>query len=75
MTRPVLQTRIIGMTPDSRDLMRPPEIVYECKEPAKPYRMRSPLWARILIPLCLAYLAYGLVSAIVYIVTSGSVTI
>lgn len=75
MAKPVLQTRNVGMqTHYSRHPLAPMEIVYECEEPPK-RQMRTPLWARILIPLCLVYLAYAAVSVIVYILTSGSVTI
>lgn len=58
MTKPVLQTRILGMQPDSRDLMRPPEIVYECKEPPAPHRAR-PSWAlKIWTLACVGVCAY-----------------
>ena len=71
----VLQTRCIGQqTHYSGHVMAPPEYVYVVEELPK-RQMRTPLWARILIPLCLVGLTYFFVRAIVYIVTSGSVTI
>lgn len=75
MAKPVLQTRNVGMqTHYSRHPLAPMEIVYECEEPPK-RQMRTPLWARIIMPFVLLYCAYAIVSGVVYILTSGSVTI
>lgn len=68
MTR-VLQTRQVGLTTHvSGHVMAPPDIVYEVES-----RPRSPLWARILIPACILFLAYGFVSAIVHALTGVTI--
>jgi len=75
MTKPVLQTRNVGMqTHYSRHPLAPMEIVYECEEPPK-RKMKTPLWARIIMPFVLLGCAYMILRAIVYIATSGSLTI
>ena len=75
MAKPVLQTRCIGQqTHYSGHVMAPPEYVYVVEEPPK-RQMKTPLWARIVMPFVLLYCAYAIVSGVVYIVTSGSVTI
>ena len=72
MTR-ALQTRQVGYTThQSGHVLAPPDVVYEVEEEPK-RKMRSPLWARILIPLCALYLAYALVRTVVFMVSGVTI--
>lgn len=72
MTR-ALQTRQVGLTTHaSGHVMAPPDLVYEVEEEPK-RKMRSPLWARILIPICALYLAYALVRTVVFMLSGVTI--
>lgn len=68
----VLQTRCVGLAPDPQRLHDPrPQIVYEVTgeyetrpAPRTKRQMRSPLWARIVVPIALIWNAYVVVSAL-----------
>lgn len=65
-----MKTRFVGFATDStRHPLAPVEVVYEVE---RTRRMRTPLWARIVVPGCLLYLVYGAVRAIVFW-TTGTV--
>lgn len=67
MTKRVLQTKCVGMAPDSSGhALAPPEIVYECEEPAR----ARPSWAlKIWTLLTLAGAAWLLWGATVSLFT------
>lgn len=56
MTKRVLQTKCVGMAPDSSGhALAPPEIVYECEEPRRP---KTTLYERFHVLLGLAGAVY-----------------